>query len=518
MKTGAPPQVTGGFSRRTLLAGTAALGLGAALPVRVGAQAGPPMPLAIPPLLPGRLEGGVRHHALTLREGSKEFLPGAPSPTIGINGDYLGPVLSMRSGERVRIDVTNRLSEVATLHWHGLELPAWCDGGPHQLIEAGATWSPEFELRQRPGTYWYHGHRMGHTARHVWMGMAGMIRVEDTGPAAASLPATHGVDDIPVTLQDRWFDRHGRLDYAPSMHDEMMGMVGDVPLANGTINAFARVPAGLVRLRLLNGSNASLYELGFDDGASFWQIASDGGLLAAPVLRDALLLAPGERAEIVIDLSDGVARTLGADLLPIQGMGMGMGVGARGMMGGGDVRRRRSARAMPFLALRPEPGLAPLTERRTLPAQLDALPPAQAPSGAPRRLFSLEMSGMGPGMMMRRLFRGNTFTINGAAMDMDTINEVVPVDKTEVWVIENRTPMAHPFHVHNTQFRILTRDGSPPEAGEAGYKDTVLVWGGERVELLVRFTENTDPDRPYMYHCHILEHEDAGMMGQFTVV
>lgn len=493
------------LTRRQALAGSVALAAAASLPMTAQAQDGA-NPLAIPPLDEGRAEGGIQVFDLRIAKGTTEFFSGTKTDTYGINADYLGPVLSLQQGKTVRLNVTNDLDQKATLHWHGFELPAWCDGGPHQMIDPGQTWSPEFPVRQRAGSYWYHGHRMGHTGEHVWMGMAGMIRVRDAESDVLGLPSTYGVDDFSIALQDRWFNRRGQLDYAPSMHDEMMGMTGNTPLANGTMNAFAQVPTGLVRLRLLNGSNASFYNLGFDDGAAFWQIATDGGLLTAPVRRNALLIAPGERTEIIIDMSDGQTRTLGADLTPIEG-GMGMGGGMMGMGRGG-------ARGFAFVQLRPtgQPGTG------SLPDRLSDLAPANAPDGAPVRRFVLEMNGMGPAAMARRLLGGSPFTINGASMDMAVVNEIVPVNTTEIWEVENTSPMAHPFHVHNTQFRILTRAGQPPEAGEAGLKDTVVVWGGQTVRLAVRFEDNTDADRPYMYHCHILEHEDAGMMGQFTVV
>lgn len=506
MASNLTPTVT----RRQVLAGSVALATAASVPFAARAQTAT-NPLTIPPLDAGQEQDGVRVFDLRIAKGQTEFFPGAMADTFGINANYLGPVIAMEEGQTVRLNVTNGLDQKATLHWHGFELPAWCDGGPHQMIKPGQTWSPEFPVRQRAGTYWYHGHRMGHTAEHVWMGMAGMIRVTGSSSDAAGLPSTYGVDDFSIALQDRWFDRHGRLDYDPSMHDQMMGMTGNIALANGTMNAFAEVPRGLVRLRLLNGSNASFYNLGFDDGAPFWQIATDGGLLAAPVRRNALLIAPGERAEIVVDMGDGQTRTLGADLTPIEG---GMGGGGMGMGGGMGGMGRGGARGFAFVQLRPNgtSGTGALSDH------LSDLGPAHAPADAPVRHFALEMNGMGPGAMVRRVFGGSPFTINGASMDMDVVNEVVPVNTTEIWEVRNTSPMAHPFHVHNTQFRILSRDGQPPEAGEAGLKDTAVVWGGQTVRLAVRFADNTDAERPYMYHCHILEHEDAGMMGQFTVV
>lgn len=487
------------LTRRHLLASAAAVGALAAVPLAAPGvfAAAHDRPLALPQLDEGRVENGVRIFDLAIRGGQTEFFQGRPADTIGINADYLGPVLRMRTGETVRMNVTNDLGVTTTLHWHGLELPAWCDGGPHQPIDPGQTWSPEFPMRQRAGTYWYHGHHMGHTAEHVWYGLAGVIRVEDAEADALNLPATYGVDDFPVVLQDRWFTRNGQLNYAPRMPDVMMGMSGDVALANGTPQAFVDVPAGLVRLRLLNGANASFYDIGFSDGAAFWQIATDGGLLAAPVQRDRVLLAPGERAEILVDMADRTTRELIADLVPIGGGMMGRMMGSAG----GTLR---------FLQLRPT-GAATGGQ---VPARLTSLAKPDPTTALRTRDFELNMGGMGMGMGMG----GGGFTINGASMDDTRIDETVRMGEPEIWRIRNPSPMAHPFHIHNVQFRIVDRNGRAPDPGEDGFKDTVVVNSGETVRVLLTFTENADPEGPYMYHCHILEHEDAGMMGQFVVV
>lgn len=456
-------------------------------------------PLPIPPLDLGRVKNGVRVFDLDVRRGTHQFFPGIDTRTIGINAGYLGPMVQMRRGERVRLNVTNNIGEKMTLHWHGFELPAWCDGGPHQVIRPGDSWSPEFEVRQRAGSYWAHGHRMGKTAEHVWAGMAMPIRVvEDGGP---DLPSEYGVDDLPLVLQERRFARSGQMPYAPSMRDVMMGMSGDVPLVNGAISPQAEVPAGLVRLRILNASNASFYRLAFDDGRPFHMVASDGGLLAAPVKMGSLVLASAERAEIVVDLSDGAPVRLVAETVPIAVGRMGGGMMGGGMMGGG-------ARRFDFLSL------IPRGKRRSaaLPPELARLPSATADMARNLRSFELEMR-MGPAMMM-----GRGFLINGRAMDPRVINKRVPAATPEIWRITNTSPMMHTFHVHDTQFRLLSRGGRPPAAHERGYKDTVQVMPNEPVDLLVTFPEYRDPERPYMYHCHILEHEDAGMMGQFVVI
>ncbi len=456
-------------------------------------------PLRIPPLYQGEMRGNARHFDLSIQDGQSEFFDGVQTATRGINGAYLAPVVQWRAGEDVVMNVKNTLDEETTLHWHGLNLPARADGGPHQIIGVGETWSPGFNISDKAATMWFHAHLLGKTADHVWQGIAGMAIIEDDESDALPLPRNYGVDDIPVVLQDRRFDRSGQMPYAPERPDRMIGLTGDVAMVNGTVAAYFEVTTRLVRLRLLNGSNGSIYRLSMGDGRAFQVIASDGGLLGAPVMAPSLTLAPGERAEIVVEMAPDDRAMLVADLSG--GMGGMMG----GMMGGA----RRGGR-FEFLELRAGAALA---ASDPVPQRLAMLAPLPAQAGLKQRDFELEMS-MGPAVM---LFGGG-FEINGRAMKMSRINEVVNMGETEIWRITNRSPMAHPFHVHDTQFRILRRNGAAPHPTEAGRKDTVLVQPDDLVELAVRFDRYRDSERPYMYHCHILEHEDQGMMGQFTVV
>ncbi|HGG06608.1 MAG TPA: oxidase [Aliiroseovarius sp.] len=490
---------------KTGVAAAAFAGMGS-IPALLSAQSARENRLAIPPLDPGEMIGGKRVYNLGLQTGTTEFFKGFHTPTMGINGAYLGPVLRMKRGEMVQINVQNGIGTESTLHWHGFNLPAAADGGPHQVIGAGETWSPEFEVREQASTMWYHSHLMGKTAAQVWAGLAGMVIVDDDAQAV-DLPSQYGVDDIPVVLQDRRFLLNGTMPYDPNMHDRMAGMQGNYPVINGTISPFVDVTTQRVRLRLLNGSNASIYNLQFRDGRSFQMVASDGGLLTEPASLTALRIAPGERAEIVVDFSDGRPALLESVAGESGGMGGGMGMGGGGMMGGGMMNEQSPV--FELLELRPA---ADLAGSPAVPARLADLAAPDASQAVRTRQFLLEM-GMGMRMMM-----GGSFSINGDEMDMKVINHVVKKDEVEIWEIGNTGPMLHPFHVHNTQFRILDRSGMPPPAHETGLKDTVLVEPGEIVRILVKFEHYTDDKRPYMYHCHILEHEDGGMMGQFTVV
>lgn len=311
--------------------------------------------------------------------------------------------------------------------------------------------------------------------------------------------------DIPLVIQDRQF-HEGRLVLPTGMMALMQGRCGDTLLVNGTADAELRVPAKWIRLRLVNGSNARFYELSFDDGRLFQWIASEGRLLGAPVTLNALSLAPGERTEILVDFSDGKP----AMLLP--GIG-----GNRPMMMGGIGRSGEDPgeRQDPLLSLVPA---GPPAQSMVLPAQLSSRRPPDAPRGVLRRRISLDMpmgpmmgGGMG-GMPGAGSGSGaGRFAINGRAFDMARVDQRVRLGDAEIWEVSGNM-MAHPFHMHGVHFEVLSRGGSVPSLRDQGLRDTVVV--REPVELLVRFDQPAG-GAPFMYHCHILEHEDNGMMGQY---
>jgi blue copper oxidase len=465
-----------------------------------------PVDFLVPPLYEGELVEGTRVFRLNLQAGTVEWVEGFPTATYGVNGPYLGPTLRFRKGERVRLEVINALGETTTMHWHGMELPAASDGGPYQPIAPGATWVSEYEVVQRAMTAWYHPHPMHETARHVYMGMAGMILVEDPAQDIA-LPSTYGVDDLPLVIQDRRLFADGTHPYspgnAPAMHDRMAGMRGTTMLVNGVRQLRGGVPRGLVRLRLLNGSNARIYNLGFADGRSFEHIASDGGLLDAPVTTDRVLLAPGERAEILVDFGGDAE---GATVALASYSGEVFGDLFQGNMGANlsDELDRSTFEIMTF-----QVGEPPATTISP-PASFEPIARMVEDDAVRTRTIALSMTGP-------------TLAINGATMmDLDEvpdeINFRIPLGSIELWEITNSSTMAHPLHIHNRHFQVLDIDGEPPAATLAGWKDTVNVGPDQVVRVLVEFEGTSDPDNPYMFHCHILEHEDMGMMGQFYLV
>ena len=311
-----------------------------------------------------------------------------------------------------------------------------------------------------------------------------MFLLDDDEAGRLGLPDRYGVDDVPVIIQDRSFDDDG--DFAGSGFLSGNGQIGDQILVNGTWGPVFEATTTQVRLRVLNASNTRFYNLGFTDGRRYAVIGSDSGLLPAPVDVDRLALAPGERAEIMVDVRPGddvVLRSFPLDL--------GTGLLADRASGGSDT--------MDILRLQ---AAARLDERPPAPARLVPAPRATAPAGAETRTFR---------------FIGTT--INGRDFDMGRIDATARLDQDEVWEVSALDDGLHVFHLHDVRFRIIDIDGAPPPAVLAGWKDTFHAQPGRAFRLLVRFEDyTTDEHHGYMFHCHILRHEDQGMMGQVAVV
>ncbi|MBO6638493.1 MAG: multicopper oxidase domain-containing protein [Roseitalea sp.] len=510
--------------RDFLAAGTATL-LTSAMPVpaALAQTAANNRPgLAMPPVLDATEKGRVD---LTAQYGSTAFFDGAVTRTMGYNQGYLGPVIRMAPGG-LGARLHNELDVPVTVHWHGLLVPGAHDGGPHASISSGASWSADMQIDQPPATAFYHTHAHGRTASDVYAGLAGVIHVTDGRDDDRGLPSAYGVDDLTLVLQDRRFDARGRMTYDLSMMDVMHGFVGEVMVVNGQIDAIAAVPKGMTRLRLVNGSNARIYTLFMSDDRPMHLVATDGGFLDAPIALETLVLSPGERAELLVDFGDGrsVALMSGGD--PNQGP-MGMMGRMRGVI---DRVVDRSFTVLDFAVDDTLP-----TRIETVPDTLDGTMPDLESANVRTRRVSLDM-GMGPGgrmgsgmmgpgrmgrgMMEGEGFRGpmmsgmGVFGINGRPYDMDRIDFEVGLGTVERWIVES--PMlAHPFHIHGTMFQVIREDGRAPRPEHRGWKDTVLVTG--EIELLARFDQPAPADFPFMFHCHILEHEDRGMMGQMTV-
>ncbi len=323
-----------------------------------------------------------------------------------------------------------------------------------------------------------------------------MILVEDGSGDRMGLPRSYGTDDLPLVLQDRLFDRGGAPVYQPGPMDITAGYRGDTFIVNGAVAPVAHVPAGLVRLRLLNAANARIFDLQFSDGRSFQVIASDGGYLAAPVRLRSLQIAPGERYEMLVDFADGseVVLETGPDQnIPM----MGMMRGTEPLAGGGSIMKFQVDPAQRAAV-------------SSVPKQLADVPSLDRSKVVARRQFLLNDMMMGGGMMGGMGFGGGgrrfgpAMAINGQPFDNDRIDVETKLGTMKLWEIGSQT-MAHPFHVHGTQFQILSLNGQVPSLHMQGWKDTVLV--AREAKILVPLKQIASRDHPFMFHCHILEHE-----------
>ncbi|WP_407050546.1 multicopper oxidase domain-containing protein [Methyloraptor flagellatus] len=465
------------------------------------------------------------------------FIKDKPARVAGYNGRHLGPALRLVRGQSATIRIENKLDRPTNVHWHGLSVDAKLDGAMQPPLAPGASATYKITADQSSATLWYHAHVHGSVGRDVHDGLAGFLIVEDPDEIGLGLPSTWGVDDIPLLIQDKDFDAAGAPVYAPDADAIEHGFRGRTVLVNGVREAVARVPQRPVRFRLLNASSARTYRLYCEDERGFDLIATDGGYLPGPVEITMLVLAPGERAEILIDFS----------------------LGSTNLMSTPDVHEHRmgaTAMSLPDVIDKPFRvcGFDPFSDNRPgtkRPDRLVVLPPADPKTAVRRRRFELKslaatampyaagdhaamdhttmdhaaMGHAGHGQTTAQPTSRTTsgasdgaprpaLGINGKAFAMGRIDEEVGLGTTEIWEIVS-AEMAHPFHVHGVQFRVLGEDGGPPKTWNSGLKDTVLVENS--AELLITFPHRADRSAPFVYHCHVLEHEDAGMMGTFTV-
>jgi len=502
------------LSRRGFLAGSAAtLGAGYLRPV----WAASPRPrLPIPTLMDGTKGDPVQ---LQIRQGKWSFKPGLLTATLGFNQDYLGPTIRTRKNSDLTLHYTNTLEEGVSVHGHGLHVPGIVDGGPQLEMAPGARWRPTLSIVQPAGTSWYHSHTHGKTGSQVYRGLAGMIIIDDDDSDALDLPRQYGVDDLPLIIQDRTFDDRARFVYSLEDADED-GWLGDTVIINGAIRPVAKVPAGKVRLRLLNGANARFYIVSFADERTFHKIATDGGLLEAPVPMTAMEMAPGERCEIVVDLTDGKP----ADLLTL--FEDEFDEDEEGIINNVISLFSESDKPLPPPSLTLEVDSTLKAHTAPLPDKLATITRPSARDITGTRDFTLIMEGAGDGggksggghrSHGKHSGHGHsTMSINGAAMDMSVINERVKRGVWERWRVR-ADQGAHPFHVHGCSFLIEQMEGAAVPADQRGWKDTIVADDDDWATFLVRFDHEATEKHPYMYHCHILEHEDHGMMGQFTV-
>lgn len=405
---------------------------------------------------------------------------------LGYGSGLLGPTIRVQKDQKVNLNFTNKLAEHTNIHWHGFVIPAAMDGHPDLMIMPNESFNFQFTVNQQAGTNWYHPHLHGLTGKQVTQGLSGLFIVESEEEKALNLPS--GDHEIPLIIQDKRLNANGTIKYNPTMMEVMTGFMGDTILVNGTHKPFLEVDTRYYRFRVLNGSTARIYNLALSNGADFYVIGSDGGMLPKPESVKILMLSSGERADILIDFSD----------VEVGKMVYLMNEEFSGM---GDAQGKQTYKIMSFNVNRSE------NEDFTLPASL--IPITKLSSASMTRPFKLTMT-MGHNS-------GGMHQINGKVFDSDRVDESVGFGETEIWEFDNTTgDEAHPMHVHGVHFQVVARIGGRntilPQ--ERGWKDTVLVAPKEKVQVVMKFEHKGK----FVLHCHNLEHEDDGMMLNFEVI
>ncbi|MDU4094958.1 MAG: multicopper oxidase CueO [Pantoea sp.] len=551
------------MQRRDFLKFTAALSAAGLFPFwqsRALAADRPALP--IPELLKPDIHGAVR---LIAQTGTRHW-NGKAVNTWGYNGALLGPAIEMTRGKTLKVQLENRLPQATTVHWHGLEVPGDVDGGPQAIIAPGSQRTVSITPDQPAATCWFHPHQHGKTGYQVAQGLGGLVVLRDEESEKLLLPKQWGVDDIPLILQDKQLTAEGTgIDYQLDVMRAAVGWFGNLMLTNGVPYPQQAVPRGWLRLRLLNGCNARSLHLATSDKRALYVIASDGGLLAEPVQVESLMLLPGERFEVLVDASDGKAFDL--ETLPVKQMGMTLApfdaplpllhiLPLRVMASGSLPDTLATLPPLPasdnlpgrWLQLMMDPqldrlGMQALQQRYGKQAMAGhemkghgmaqpaasaghdhAMAQQSASAGHHQAMAHQQMpAGHAHDMADMPQQRASSYDfhngnkINGLAFDMNKPMFAVKRGQLEKWTISGEgDAMQHPFHIHGTQFRILSENGKPPAAHRQGWKDTVHVEGW-RSEVLVRFNHQASAQHAYMAHCHLLEHEDTGMMLGFTV-
>ena len=429
-------------------------------------------------------------------EASEEWviLGGRSARLYTYNRSAQAPRLIAKPGDTVRLRLTNRLQEATNLHYHGLHVsPGGTADNVFLRVSPGATQNYEFQIpADHPGgTYWYHPHIHPNTARQVSRGLAGVfvIRGEfDRMAPFAPMPEHF------LVLQDFRLDASGYLT-EPSMMERMQGREGNFVTVSGEVNPTIPIPAGgWVRLRVLNASASRYYRLSVEQH-TMYRIATDGGVVPAPEPLTELLLTPGERAELAVQgqRGSGAYRLLSLPYDRHSGEMMGGGMMGGGMMGGGRMGGMMGGATpssqLTLATLRYQGSVAPYG----LPAQLGRVDALPAPALPLRRIT------LGRGMRM-------SFTINGRTFDHNRVDVRAKLGTIEDWEFVNATGMDHPMHIHTNPFQVLDASGTPMPA----WKDVVNVRANSRVRVRSRFADYTGPS---VFHCHILDHEDLGMMA-----
>ncbi len=438
---------------------------------------------------------------LTVKDTFKQVLPGQQTISAGVNGNNIwGPTLIWNKGDTVHLNVTNKMNDSTTMHWHGIHLTPIMDGGPHQVIPQNTTWSPYFKVKNNAATYWYHPHLHMHTMEQLNMGLGGLIIIRDSIESALALPRKYGVDDIPLILTDRRFDTDNQF---------VKSLYGDTMFANFTLNPQYNLPAQIVRIRILNTATERFYNLGFGDNRQFYAIATDGGLLNTPVQGTRKLLAPDERVEILVNFIGQSGQSfdlkaynasLPGDMPGYQTINAG-NVNFRNILGGRDFN------IVHFNIVAQT--VNPVT---VIPASLTTNAFWNSADATVTRTVTMTNGGS-----TCPPDAAGCYLLNNKLYDANRIDYQSKLNNLEVWELTNTSNLAHPFHIHDAQFYIFSSNGALAAAVDRGWKDVVVVRKNATIKIVMKFSDYADTMHPYMFHCHLASHEDQGMMGQFLV-
>jgi FtsP/CotA-like multicopper oxidase with cupredoxin domain len=459
---------------------------------------------------------------IPIREAEVQVLPGRKTRLWTYGGTFPGPTVRRRAGERTRVTFHHQLPPSAgelTVHLHGGHNASRFDGQPggltrsqpvsyfcriprglsprqsgnDLLIEPGERKTYVYELvedgrPERAAFQWYHDHRLDRTAPHTWRGLAGMWIVDDDFDEALPLP--RGDRDVPLMIADRSFDRRNQLvDPFSGQRPPADGIVGPTILVNGVFMPHHEVDPRRYRLRFLNVSSFRSYNLHLSNGAPLVQIATESGLMPSPVRRQQILLGPGERAEAIVDFAGAAGESVELR-------------SSRRHRGRNSVGSRSYAGALMQFRV----GWRRVADRTRVPRRLRPLPEwARRAKREPDRSWEISMGG---------LFK-TTWLINGRTFNPARVEAKPVLGTTETWEIVNRTTVAHTIHLHHSDWYLLARDSRPPPPWEDCLKETFFVHPGERILLAGRFSDHAGK---FAIHCHMLDHEDHGLMSQFEVV
>ena len=420
---------------------------------------------------------GVVEVSLVAAPARLTLIPGKQTPVFAYNGQIPGPTLDVYEGDSVIVHFTNELPEPTTVHWHGLHIPASADGSPLDPVMPGQQHDYVFDIaRGTAGTYWYHPHPDHRAGYQVAMGLFGAIIVR-----AQDDPLPGSISEKLLILSDNRFRADGSADF-PGLHstqaevDAENGREGNVLFVNGQLAPSVDIRAGEVqRWRIINASAARIYRLAIP-GQEFLELGHGPGFFAKPVWTREILLANSQRVELLVRGAGAPGSAVPLQTLPYDRY---------------DPHTRPADwnETHELLSLRISAG-APASSVR-IPAMLRPVPALDTSHVAEHRVLVLTQ-GM----------------INGKMMDLARVDFTARLNTTEIWEIENLVGMDHPFHLHGFRFQVLDRDGVPEPFPY--WLDTVNVPPHSAVRIVVHFD---DFPGKWMYHCHILDHEDMGMMG-----